>query len=354
MRNITKKSVLASTAGVTLAMAQVPAFAQSSVTLYGLLDDGLRYATHSAANGSGQVTLGTGAISSSRWGLRVVEDLGNGYKALATLENGFTPTTGALSQGGREFGRTSIVGLAGPYGTLTLGRQFTVLHDVVANNDVFGISNVYMIGASTDYIANTRLDNGVRYHFAYAGVDLELSHNLSEVGAGTFSQGVSNGATLEYDRGALHLGGGYQNAQGTHSIYGLTIANANQQNWTLGGSYKFSCDKVFISYIHNAIGIYKNNFATASIQHTFAPDITLGWVFNYDHINAGAANGNRFATGGLFTYQLSKRSSIYVEADYSKFTGLWQRVAASTAFEGGSLYGATSRIGVTVGLRHTF
>ncbi len=68
------------------------AHAQSSVTLYGLIDTSVRYTTHENANGSGKLQMAEGLLTGSRWGLRADEDLGGGRKAFAQLESGFSPT----------------------------------------------------------------------------------------------------------------------------------------------------------------------------------------------------------------------------------------------------------------------
>jgi len=97
------------------------AHAQSSVTLYGLIDAGLTYTNNQ--NGSHNFKMTSGAVNGSRWGLRGSEDLGGGLKAIFTLENGFSIANGTLGQQGREFGRQAFVGLSSnQFGTVTLGR----------------------------------------------------------------------------------------------------------------------------------------------------------------------------------------------------------------------------------------
>lgn len=114
-------------AGSAIAM---PSMAQSNVTLYGLLDTTIRYTTNENAAGSGKVQMGDGVLTGSRWGLHGTEDLGGGTKALFVIESGFGPDTGVSQQGGRLFGRKAYLGLQGNFGAVTLGRQFTVMHEV--------------------------------------------------------------------------------------------------------------------------------------------------------------------------------------------------------------------------------
>ena len=118
------------------ALVAAGAHAQSSVTLYGIADAGIAY-VHNAQNANGSnasslVKFSSGNLSGSRWGLRGIEDLGSGLSALFQLENGFNIGTGALGQGGREFGRKAVVGLgSSTYGTVTLGRQYDPIVDLV-------------------------------------------------------------------------------------------------------------------------------------------------------------------------------------------------------------------------------
>jgi predicted porin len=116
-----KKTILAAAA---LGSFSIAAHAQSSVTLYGLLDAGITYA-NKVATSTGHDSLvkyGDGVASGSRWGLRGTEDLGGGLKALFVLESGFSTGDGTSGQGGALFGRQAFVGLAKDgIGSVTFG-----------------------------------------------------------------------------------------------------------------------------------------------------------------------------------------------------------------------------------------
>ncbi|MDN3098678.1 porin, partial [Enterococcus faecalis] len=100
-----------------LAVAQ-GAWAQSSVTMFGLIDSGITYVSNEG--GGKNVKFDDGIFAPNLFGLRGTEDLGGGLKAIFTLENGFNPNTGALGQGNRMFGRQAFVGLeSARWGTLT-------------------------------------------------------------------------------------------------------------------------------------------------------------------------------------------------------------------------------------------
>ncbi len=111
------------------------AHAQSSVTLYGLIDAGISYVNNSkTSTGSDKLfKYDDGVAQGSRWGLRGTEDLGGGLKAIFVLENGFNSGNGTLGQGGAMFGRQAFVGLSKTdVGSLTFGRQYSFTTDYLA------------------------------------------------------------------------------------------------------------------------------------------------------------------------------------------------------------------------------
>ncbi|RBL67446.1 porin, partial [Pseudomonas sp. MWU13-2625] len=121
-----------------LACAALPAFAQSSVTLYGRVDTAIEYANA----GPNHVTrMGSGNLFASQWGLKGVEDLGGGLKAVFRLESGIDLANGASDDGPDSiFGRRATVGLKGKWGEISLGRNFTVTYDYMLPFDPMGYS----------------------------------------------------------------------------------------------------------------------------------------------------------------------------------------------------------------------
>ena len=126
-----KKSLLALAA---LGASAGVAHAQSSVTLYGIVDEGFNINTN--AGGKHLYNLSSGVLQGSRWGLRGTEDLGGGLQAVFVLEDGFDASTGKFGQGGLEFGRQAYVGLSSNFGALTLGRQYDSAVDYVGPLEV--------------------------------------------------------------------------------------------------------------------------------------------------------------------------------------------------------------------------
>ncbi|WP_240655869.1 porin, partial [Paraburkholderia phosphatilytica] len=124
------KRIALSTLSLALLGAAGAAHAQSSVTLYGVLDNSIQYVSN--VGGHSLWNMAAGNLQGNRFGLKGTEDLGGGLKAIFQLENGFNPNTGSLGQGGRMFGRQAYVGLSGDqWGTVTLGRQYDPVVDLV-------------------------------------------------------------------------------------------------------------------------------------------------------------------------------------------------------------------------------
>ena len=154
--------------GLGLALAASSSLAQS-VTLYGVMDVAVEHVTNTGASGAGQTRMPslTGTVP-SRLGFRGSEDLGDGLRAVFTLEMGLAPNSGVLNQGGRVFGRQSFVGLAGPWGSVTLGRQYTMLFWSLLEADTLG-PNIHGLASFDSYIPNARADNSMAYRGTFSG-----------------------------------------------------------------------------------------------------------------------------------------------------------------------------------------
>jgi GBP family porin len=157
-----KKTLLAIAASSALVSM---AHAQSSVTLYGLLDASVAY-TNNAGKGH-LFQAGSGQINSDRWGMRGTEDLGGGLSAIFVLESGFNIQNGTSSQDSRLFGRQAFVGLASKdYGSVTLGRQYDSVVDFLAPLAATGSwgGTWFQHPFDNDNLNNSfRVDNSVKY-----------------------------------------------------------------------------------------------------------------------------------------------------------------------------------------------
>ncbi|WP_316152193.1 porin [Cupriavidus sp. BIC8F] len=366
-----KKSAIVLAAGSLLAGS---AFAQSSVTLYGIVDQSLRFTTNSDAQNHSQTQLSNGAVTNSRWGLKGSESLGNNLKAIFQLENGFDPDTGKANQGGRLFGRQAYVGLSGDFGTIKLGRQYTEGFNFFGDYDPLTIGN-YDQNAWPFFLTQFRSDNVIGYSGKFGGLNVGVSYGFGEK-PGSFTHAQTNppngnapyfGARAAYESGPWGIGGVYQEFRDT---------NGNkQQMWGAAGKYAFGPAKVFLGYIGGkdktglidaafftpansanpipAGGNYtasprKDNIGYIGATYQATPALALTGVFYGDHIKntngLADASGNRYTGVLLAEYSLSKRTQVYGTVDYNKVTG-----GAKT-----QLPGRDNQLGLGAGIRHIF
>lgn len=166
-----------------LALAVLGAFsgaavAQSSVTLYGILDIGYQWNEVPTNVGTAAApriqqesysAINSGHVYGNRWGLRGSEDLGGGWRAIFTLESGFSLDTGTYAQGGRLFGRQAFVGVSSGFGDLVAGRLAT-FSSGTGSLDMFSRVDPFVTGFGLAGLANTfisanalRFDNAVAY-----------------------------------------------------------------------------------------------------------------------------------------------------------------------------------------------
>ncbi len=341
------------TAGLALA-APLVVKAQSSVTLYGLIDSTIRYSTNQNAAGNRKVQFTDGILTGSRWGLTGKEDIGGGVKVTFTLENGFLPGTGAMTQG-LEFGRRSTVGMESRFGTVDVGRQFDLAHDVIASYDAMAIANAPIQGYQGSYVGGNRTDNTIRYTLPVQDWSLGLQYTFGNV-AGSLNTSSSKGAALTYTHGAFSAGGVYQVFNDVTSTYfRLTTPNSQQRTWSLGASYVIGPAKLFFAYINSQLDTadYRNNVYDAGIRYSITPSIQFVGITFYDRLHHAGKSGNRFTVSPLLDYLLSKRTDVYVAADFSKLSGAWITLASQPNFST-PFYGRSSMVQGTVGLRHRF
>ncbi len=361
-----------------LALASGAAGAQS-VTLYGLVDTGIEYVSHANSSGNGLVRIPsvTGTLP-SRWGLRGAEDLGGGVKAVFTLESGFNTDTGTAGQGGRLFGRQAWVGLAGSYGTLTLGRQYSMSFLSLGDADLLGPSQ-YAIGSLDTYIPNARTDNTVAYKGTFGGLTagatyafgrdatggVPASGTCAGEQAGSASSCRTVSAMLKYDAATFGVAGAYEEQRGgagaTASFFNgsapIPFTNAGDKDRRLiaNGYARLGPAKLGIGWIGRALmsaaGDVRSNlyFINGSYPLTAALTLDAGLlrIINTDQ--------GRSATMAVLrgVYALSRRTALYAQTGY-----LWNSANAQYTVSGGG--GGTTpgrgvnQLGAMVGMRHAF
>ncbi|MEW9585228.1 porin [Paraburkholderia sp. DGU8] len=180
---------------------------------------GLSELNHSNLNNSAGsnslVKFDDGVAQGNRWGVRGGEDLGGGVRAIFNLENGFSVGSGALNQGGREFGRQAFAGLSkSGVGSLTFGRQYSLSQDTLApfSNGGQTVANNYAYHiADVDQLTASRVDNAVKFKSAsYAGLTFGALYGFSNQAgafAGTPAPSASGGSGRTYSVGVRYVNG---------------------------------------------------------------------------------------------------------------------------------------------------
>ena len=368
----------------------VAAHAQSSVTLYGVIDAGVSYVNHAGANSKSLVKYDDGVAQGSRWGLKGSEDLGGGLKAIFTLESGFNSGNGTLGQNSREFGRQAFVGLAKDgMGSVTLGRQYSLSTDVLSNyttggNTVAG-NYAYHIN-DIDQVTSSRIDNSIKFSSAnFAGVTFGALYGFSnQAGAFAGAPGTNGSARtysfgLNYATGPISAGAAYTDIRFPAGQAGVptTISNATVpttikelRTFGLGARYLMGPAAFWASWTNTRLvqvpGTGSTNLVfdayDVGAKYSFTPALTAGVGYTYMHM-ADLTNAH-FNQGDLsLDYALSKRTDVYVIGVYQKASGHLNNAAAtpvqaqigdSTSFFGPSGSNSQSQIAARVGIRHKF
>ncbi len=369
-----------------IALAAFGAFAgavqaQSSVTLYGVVDANVEFATK-LANPSGghdnRWALNGAGLSSSRWGLRGVEDLGSGMSALFVLESGFGLNDGKSQQGGRLFGRQSFVGLQNTqYGKLTLGRQYTTMFDALANFSPAGYATLYeptiaLLGL------DFRSDNTVKYSGTFGPVTVGAHWSfgtgatfLPGVGGsgevpGQFRRDTGYGAAVTYLAGPFGATVAYDQANPSVTSGGAFIGTGTIKKAAVAGSYAFGPAKIMAGYRYGQTKDQAEHtvvrddmyWAGATYQLTPAFGLTLDYfyqAFKSSTVSALKPAGNPWQVMFIADYNLSKRTDVYLTTAFAKNGGLGLDTA-SISFANGYRPGggANNMFGAAVGIRHKF
>ena len=341
-----KKSLIA----LAVLAASGAAMAQSSVTLYGVLDTGL---TYSKGEESVYGMTHVGGNVNSRLGFRGVEDLGNGLKATFNLESGLSADNGGnyMNESGLTFNRTSTVGLAGGFGEVRLGRMLTSSYLAVSRYDAFGDTG---IGASLAWnIPQTgyapRTENAISYTSPnFSGFKIGAEYGFGEKQKARDSRYFGMGAT--YDNGPLSLGLGYDRLN-SNTMDGL-LAASDLKTVHLGGAYNFGVAKLLAFYKQSKVS-NAPKFKTFGLGVS-APVGAAGEVrASYNNYKISDDNGkaNQLSLG--YVHNLSKRTALYGTYAYIKNKdGLAFQLNGAMA--GAGLKDGEKQHGLQLGVRHAF
>lgn len=384
-----KKTLLAAAVTGAFSMA---AHAQSSVTIYGLLDASLAYTSNSTTTagtaGSSNYRVGSGLVNGTRFGLRGAEDLGGGNRAIFTLENGFNINNGTLGQGSRLFGRQAFVGLQNDrYGSVTLGRQYDSLVDYLAPLTLNGTGFGGWIAAHPYDNDNTnnslRVNNSIKYSsINYNGLTAGALYGFSNK-AGNFANNRAYSAGVNYANGPLTVAAAYlerDNAGSTLNTGGAidpssdaNFAATRQRVFGAGVNYALGQATLGFVYTHTQLqgltGISWNSTSTSvantglnfdnfelNAKYFLTPAFSLAGEYVYTMASESSTGAKpKFHTVSVQAdYRLSKRTDVYLAGSYQRVsdnagTGLYASVGGS-----GGLSSTSSQTVIGAGMRTRF
>ncbi|WLE61257.1 porin [Burkholderia plantarii] len=349
------------------------AHAQSSVTMYGLIDEAIRFQTSATGN---TVGVNEGAVNGNRFGFKGTEELGGGTRAIFQLEAGFNIANGKSDQQQQLFGRFAWVGLQDDrLGTVKLGRQYGGLYDFYAFNfDPIGGGNINATDWSL-FLVGIRFDNTLQYENSLGPLTLRVQHAFGGQ-PGSAVSGSTTSASLFYRFGGGKLGiagaeskdgGGHKlvagSLGGTYAwgplglyLYGIDARRDAGFNVAVNNSGGALANTSLISNVTTAFGAQTSArddvFVRVGATWQLAPQWRLIGSYAYDHANnvAPGRSGTIQTAYGIVDYLLSKRTDVYVEVDHSHLAG------ASVNDPNGPLTfgGKANNFGASLSLRTVF
>lgn len=321
------------------------------VTLYGVIDEAYRFSTHANSSGNSLNQITDGMQQGSRLGFKGSEDLGGGLKAIFQLEAGFSTSNGQSLQGNRLFGRNATVGLSdNQWGTLTVGRQNNLGYDFAINTDVYGVANNVAIAGYQSYLTGFRWDNSLKYTNKFSGVNVGAQYSSGNH-AGDASQGSAYALAAGYTTGPFSVQSVFQRTNDTKDAIPGSLPGQDQSLAGIGATYDFGGPKVFGQYVYNKFNQsnQRNDIFTLGGSYPLTPRVTLKAAYTYDNQRNYNA-GHRNTASALASYAFSKRTDVYTEVDYNKFSGGY----SNAAYVWNANDVPNSSVGFSLGLRHTF
>jgi predicted porin len=353
-----KKSLIALAALATVATA---AQAQSSVTMYGIIDAGITTMSNVASGSDNKTATGmtNGGLSTSRWGFRGSEDLGGGLKANFNLEGEFLADTGTnVSNDSILFGRQAWVGFSGNFGDVKLGRQNAISYATGVAFDPLGGNNIGGFIAAGAY-GQTRIQNAITYVTpTYSGLKLSLqtgtvttSTGADNETAGVFAANRNTGIQLDYTLGNFSAS--------------ITGSKVNGAGGTTGNDYM----GYFAAYDFGVAKVLGGSFVNEPVTVTSTSKVTHNYVgaqipvksnIKLNVIAQEIKNQTAGKTPKVYAasavYSLSKRTDLYGIVAKSDQDGTsTQTITSSTKYVGFySVNAGINQTAFSVGVRHSF
>ncbi|MFZ4288770.1 porin [Variovorax sp. HJSM1_2] len=375
---MTKKSP--ATTGLSALLCASAALATTAVsaqqvTLYGIVDAAVEHVSNVGAAGASITRMPTATTGlPSRWGMRGTEDLGGGLKTVFTLESGFGSDSGVLNQGGRMFGRQAFVGLSGNWGTVALGRQYTMLFWSLLDADVIG-PMTFSLGSLDNYLPNARADNALSYRAKFSDLSIGASYSFGRDTANPVPNnpgGTNCGGEVANDSSACRewsvmakfdqanwgiaaaldqLNGG----AGSWTALGLTSSALSDKRTTVNGYVKFGGLKIGAGLVH------RNNEGSATTPRSdlyfigASYPVTPAFVVDAQYSQLKFKDSGNKALMGVLrgTYNLSKTTAVYAAAGRINNDGTLA-ISVSGGAGGSNPLAGGSQTGLVTGVRVIF
>ena len=382
-----KKSLVAM---AILAAAGV-ASAQSSVTLFGVVDATVQHGSGSGVSSSSKTQLGNSGYNSSRLGFRGTEDLGGGLSASFWLEAGVNndngsgantslnnQATGSTGGGGLTFNRRSTVSLASGLGELRLGRDYTpqfwnqTVFDPFGTN---GVGTTQTLSSSLGGATAVRASNSIGYFLPgnlggfYGQFQTYMGEN-NKTGATTEKDGNGSAIRLGYAAGPVNVALATSStkfaqtpavaavaAVGVAGTFGSTPAAAavaagggNIKSTNLGGSYNFGVFQLMAlatrDRVDAATSVTGKGYLLGGLYSIGAGQIRASYS-NYKTNTAAAPRSKKMAIG--YVHNLSKRTALY-----TTFARVTNSGGAAQALNGAVTAANARSTGYDFGIKHSF
>jgi predicted porin len=361
----------------------VSAHAQSSVTLYGIIDTGVDYVSHEVNGSNGQIVPGSGGkvfqMSSgvplgSRWGLLGSEDLGGGLKTIFRLESGFNAVNGSLGSSNTIFSRNAYVGLSSDhYGTVTFGKQWDSIVDIVEPfslngnlggwyfshpNDMDNTDNGFSVNNDVKYVSPSFSGLSFEGHYSFGGQAGQFSNRASYGGGASYKlAGLSAGVAYlrvndpEVTVAGYQSGGGYVN-----SVYGDALAQARSQGILAAGlAYQFNKVKLLgdfsnVTFQQGDAGqnvTFQNYELSAIYSMTSAMTLAGGYTYTTGKDHATGAVPKYQQLNLIAQYALSRRTDVYAMAALQRASGAAEYAQIAGLNPSNSNKQMVARVGIT-------
>lgn len=350
------------------------AFAQSTVTIYGVVDAAATYGD--PGRGGKMKRLDSGVGPGSRIGFRGVEDLGDGLRANFTLESGLDSGTGVFQQGGTAWGRQVWVGLGGNNWSLTAGRQYgpneiAITAAEAQAQNYWGSSAGWGIGTLQSPLstagsgcqgATVRINNSVQGTYTLGGWTGKLMVAAGDENERSTGRFVNPNIT--YSAGPLMLTAGYARFKQCAADIPANASPDWQTETVIGGSYDLGVAKLFAGYYNfNPSEDNKTVTATTYVNHkviwlgTRVPvgnGIVIAQLARLQQEYRGQGDGKGLSYALTYEHSLSKRTRAYVSAAYIDNNDRARfGLAAATATQAAGGFGANPKA-LSVGVSHLF